>query len=216
MSLTHGFIFLLGQTLVHVTGSCTSDTMLFHSVEGGYLCRGYRLLLGKSHGGVMYLALSIMTRLNITQIFAKIITPRKPFSHALCKSLGLTYVAELLSKTGITYNLWGLGCIFCPITSSSWNFPCSYVSLCPSLALLTLFSLTLMPLARSLQRWAPLCRLQDSLLPALRAIPGKLGTDHVAGLLFFPPILAFPETAEQLQIDKTLVREEKQRRKAGE
>lgn len=73
-----------------------------------------------------------------------------------------------------------------------------------------------MPLARRLQRQAPLCCLQDSLRPALRAIPGKLGTDRVAGLLFFIPILAFPEIAEQLQIDETLVREEKQRRKAGE
>lgn len=67
--------------------------------------------------------------------------------------------------------------------------------------LLSLLSLTRVPLAWSLQR-EPLCRLRGTLLPHLGVAPGKLGAQRVAGLsyIFFPsfPFWPIPETAKQL------------------
>lgn len=75
MSCHCGFIFLVLVTVSH-----TPANVSFCSA--GQECPGgrYRPLLRMNHRGVMYLDPCIMTRLNITQLFAKIITPCRPLS----------------------------------------------------------------------------------------------------------------------------------------
>lgn len=75
-AVTHGLIFfLMGQTSGCVTGSCTSSAVLLPPAGWGVRAGGHRPHPRTSHQGVMYLSLPIMTGLNITQHFAKIITP---------------------------------------------------------------------------------------------------------------------------------------------
>lgn len=75
MSCPAGFIFLVLETLSH-----TPDNVLFCSAAQECPRGRYRPLLRMNHRGVMYLDPCIMTRLNITQLFAKIITPCRPVS----------------------------------------------------------------------------------------------------------------------------------------
>lgn len=78
MNCPGGFIFLVLETV-----SRTPDNVLFCSAVQGYPGGRYTPLLRMNHRGVMYLDPCIMTRLNITQLFAKIITPCRPVSWAV-------------------------------------------------------------------------------------------------------------------------------------